>query len=115
MADQITHHAFFGDRERAFCLTDAMVAELERLTGSGIGTLFMQIARNQFHLETLIEAIRLGLIGAGESPATAARLVETYARHRPIGEVYPLALDILDARWSGVEPATEAAAQKVAA
>lgn len=74
MADQITHHGFFGDRERAFCLTDAMVAELERLTGSGIGTLFMQIARNQFHLETLIEAIRLGLIGAGENPAAAARL-----------------------------------------
>lgn len=101
----ITHRAFFGDGERAFTLTDPMIAELERLTGTGIGSLFLRLTRSDFRLNDLTEVIRLGLIGGGTSPEDAARLVETYGRHRPIAEVLPLALDILDARWNGTEAA----------
>lgn len=97
----ISHRAFFGDGERTFALTDPMVIELERLTDSGIGLLFARVVRGDFHLPHLIEVIRLGLIGAGTNPEEAARLVATYATNRPIGEVLPLALDVLDARWSG--------------
>lgn len=99
----ITHRAFFGTGERAFALPDAMVIELERLTETGIGALFVRLSRNDFHLSHLIEVIRLGLIGGGTNPEEAARLVDTYARQRPIGEILPLALDVLDARWSGSE------------
>lgn len=99
----ITHRAFFGTGERAFALTDPMVIELERLSDTGIGALFGRMARNDFHLSHLIEVIRLALIGGGTHPEEAARLVDTYARQRPIGELLPLALDVLDARWSGVE------------
>lgn len=101
----ITHRAFFGDGERDFRLTDQMVLELERLTATGIGGLFLRMTRNDFRLVDLIEIIRLGLIGGGTNPEDATRLVETYARHRPIGEILPLALDVLDARWSGTEAA----------
>lgn len=97
----ITHRAFFGDGERDFRLTDPMITELERLTGTGIGGLFLRMSRSDFRLGDLVEIIRLGLIGGGTNPEDAARLVETYARHRPIGETLPLALDVLDARWSG--------------
>lgn len=101
----ITHRAFFGTGERAFALTDPMVIELERLTDTGFGALFARMARNDFHLSHLIEVIRLGLIGAGTNPEEATRLVASYAKDRPIGEVLPLALDVLDARWSGSEAA----------
>lgn len=101
----ITHRAFFGDASHTFRLTDPMILELERLAGTGIGGLFLRMTRNDFRLGDLVEIIRLGLIGGGTSPEDAARLVETYVRHRPIGEILPLALDVLDARWSGTEAA----------
>lgn len=99
----IDHSAFYGDSIRTFRLTDPMVIELERLTETGIGSLFLRLTRNDFRLPDLIEVIRLGLIGGGTSTEEAARLVDTYARHRPIAEILPLALDVLDARWSGSE------------
>lgn len=99
----IDHNAFFGDQERRFTLTDPMVIELERLTGTGIGTLFLRLTRSDFRLADLAETIRLGLIGADTNPEEAARLIETYARNRPIAEIMPLAVDILAARWSGPE------------
>lgn len=101
----IDHTAFFGDASHTFRLADPMIAELERLTGTGIGGLFLRMTRSDFRLNDLAEVIRLGLIGGGTSPEDAARLIETYARHRPIAEVLPLALDVLDARWNGTEAA----------
>ncbi|MTD98782.1 gene transfer agent family protein [Paracoccus sp. YIM 132242] len=101
----IDHSVFFGDGPRLFRLTDPMVIELERLTDTGIGGLFSRMTRNDFRLSDLIEVIRLGLIGGGTNPEEAARLVATYAKDRPIGEILPLALDVLDARWSGSETA----------
>lgn len=77
----IDHNAFFGDGPRSFRLTDSMVIELERLTETGIGSLFLRLTRNDFRLPDLIEVIRLGLIGGGTSPEEAARLVDTYALH----------------------------------
>lgn len=105
----IHHTAFFGDAEHQFCLNDAMIAELETITGSGIGTLFLRLVASQFHMGDLTAIIRLGLIGAGMNPEKALRLVQTYAVDRPLDEVFPLALDIVTARWSG-KPDQEAAA-----
>ncbi|MFC3058805.1 gene transfer agent family protein [Paenirhodobacter populi] len=98
MNDQITHRAFFGDGEHAFTLTDPMIAELERLTGTGFGALAFRVMRHEFHLSDLVEIIRLGLIGAGTHPEEAARMVDTYAHNRPVSEILPLALDVLIAR-----------------
>lgn len=94
------HTAYFGDGEKTFALTTEMILELERKTGVGIGALYSKLASAQFHFGDMIEVIRLGLIGGGTSPVEAQSLVDTYAKPRPIEETFPLALDILDARWS---------------
>jgi len=103
----VTHRAFFGDAEHTFCLTDPMIEELERLTGSGIGALFIRLVGNQFHIGDIMSVIRLGLIGAGMDPKRAQELVSTYAANRPFGEIFPLAIDVLTARWAGAETETE--------
>jgi len=107
----ITHTAFFGDAKHAFALTDPMIAELERLTDMGIGAFYQRTVAMQFHNSHLPEIIRLGLIGGGMPPEHAMNLTDTYATNRPFDEIVPLALDILDARWSGkTDPITDAAA-----
>ncbi|WP_424976820.1 gene transfer agent family protein [Leisingera sp. S232] len=97
----LTHTAFFGDGEHTFALTDDMIAELERITDLGIGAIHQRIFYLQFKLMDLFEIIRLSLIGGGMKPERSAQLVDTYARNRPIDELFPLALDILNARWGG--------------
>lgn len=97
----LSHTAFFGDGEHAFALTDDMIAELERIADLGIGALYIRAVNMQFKLADLVEIIRLGLIGGGTPPARAAQLVDTYARNQPIDDLYPLAMDVLDARWGG--------------
>ncbi|WP_170344483.1 gene transfer agent family protein [Ruegeria atlantica] len=104
----LTHTAFFGDGEYTFALTDDMITELERIADLGIGAFYMRAVNMQFKLADLIEIIRLGLIGGGTKPERAAQLTDTYARNTPIDDLYPLALDILDARWGGKPDTTEA-------
>ncbi|MBL4927995.1 gene transfer agent family protein [Fuscibacter oryzae] len=101
MTDQITHRAFFGDRERTFILTDPMLAELEKLTGLGVGALYLQLVGMAYPAEALREIIRLGLIGAGTTPEDAKRLCDAYASNRPLVETFPLAFEIMEARWNG--------------
>ncbi|KIN60636.1 DUF3356 domain containing protein [Sulfitobacter noctilucae] len=106
----ITFTGFFGTADHTFTLTDAMIAELERVCDCGIGTLYQRTVAMAFRSADLTEIIRLGLIGGGMTPQEAMQLTDTYARNRPMGEVFPLALDILDARWNGTEPDKEAGA-----
>jgi len=103
----ITHRAFFGTADHDFTLTDDMITELERLTDIGIGAFYQRVIAMHFKAADLAEIIRLGLIGAGMHPQAAMQLTDTYARNRPMSETFPLALDILDARWNGTAtPAT---------
>lgn len=101
MPEAPTHTCFFGDRDRAFALPPAMIAELERLTGAGIGGLCRRLFAGEFHHAHVVETIRLGLIGGGEMPQRAAELVATYAATRPLAETYPLAVAILETAWFG--------------
>lgn len=105
----LTHTAFFGDGEHTFALTDEMIAELERLSNLGIGALYLRAVNMQFKLADLVEIIRLSLIGGGTTPEQAARLTDAYVRNRPIDELYPLAMDILDARWGSPDDKEPAA------
>lgn len=98
---KITFQGFFGDGDHTFALTDPIIAELEQLTDKGIGSIYQRAIKMEFQASDLTAIIRLGLIGGGMAPERAARLVATYADNRPLSETYPLALDILDARWNG--------------
>lgn len=95
------HTAFFGDAIYTFALTDTMIHELQHKTGAFIGALYQRVIASQFHVGDIVEIIRCGLIGGGTAPIDAQRLVDAYAKDRPFAETFPLALDILDARWTG--------------
>ena len=95
----MNHTAFFGDGDHTFALTDTQITELERICDLGIGAIYTRAIRMEFKLTDLTEIIRLSLIGGGMTPQNAMQLTDTYARNRPMNETYPLALDILDARW----------------
>jgi len=97
----MNHTTFFGDGEKTFALPSEQILELERKTGTGIGTIYTRTMTGQFQFGEIIEVIRLGLIGGGTSPKEAQALVDAYARPTPIIEIYQLAADILEARWSG--------------
>lgn len=105
MNDDITLRAFFGDGTHTFALTDEMLVELERLTSHGIGAIYAQVIGQTYSAATLREIIRLGLIGGGMAPKDAAQLCDTYATNRPVAEVYPVAFEVLETRWTGAEVA----------
>lgn len=105
MADT-TFTAFFGDRERTFRLTPALVAELERQVGAGVGLVFRRLVAGEFKHADLVETVRLALIGGGETPEDAATLAKTYAAERPVAEVLPIALGVFESLWFGA-PAKE--------
>lgn len=107
------HTAYFGDAIYTFALTDDMIRELEAKTGTGIGAIYTRVTSMQFGVLDVVEIIRLGLIGGDSAPAFAQHLVDTYAKNRPFAETFPLALDILDARWTG--EAIDAGLEQVAA
>ncbi|SHH04091.1 Phage tail tube protein, GTA-gp10 [Kaistia soli DSM 19436] len=111
----LSHREFLGDAEHDFCLTPANVAELERLTGAGIGTLFSRVIARAFYLSDLAEIIRLALIGGGMSPERALHLVGVYVTGRPLNETYPLALAILERLWFGADDQADAEPHEVAA
>jgi hypothetical protein len=87
--------------ERNLEISPALVIELERVCGCGIGSLCKRLFAGEFKHADVVETIRLALIGGGESPETAAALVATYAASRPLSETYPLAVAILEALWFG--------------
>lgn len=95
------HVAFFGDGERDFVLSPVLLAELERKTGAGIGTICKRVFAGYFNHADLIETIRLGLVGGGTNAEEAASLVATYAAPRPIAETFPLAVAILETVYFG--------------
>lgn len=103
-----TFHGFFGDRERDFRITATLIPELERQTGAGIGSLCRRLFAGDFSHADLQHTIRLGLIGAGETPERAAELIAAYVIDRPLSETYPLAVSILERLWFGAAKPEEA-------
>lgn len=88
--------AFFGDGDRTFRLTPPLILELERITNAGIGGLSRRMFAGDFRHQELLETVRLGLIGGGETPQSAASLVATYAAPLPITELYAIALPVIE-------------------
>jgi len=103
------HVAFFGDAERTFKLTPALLVEFERLVGAGAWGTARRMFASEATTTEVRETIRLGLIGGGETPKRAAELVETYAGATPFAELYALAGDIMTAAMLGTPEATDAA------
>ncbi|QGM46650.1 gene transfer agent family protein [Methylocystis heyeri] len=101
------HRAFFGDKDYDFSLAPELIDELERLTGCGVGKLCKRFFAGDFGFREVLNIIRLGLIGGGETPKAAASLVAAYGERRPIMETYPLAVAILETLALGKATNTE--------
>lgn len=99
---------FVGDADHDLALTPPMIVELERLTGRGIGGIFRRLAASEFAFAEVVETIRLALVGGGMSPERAAEIVETYVKPRPLAEIFPTALSIMEAAWFGSKVSEEA-------
>ncbi len=97
----LSHRAFFGDRERVFAIPPELIVELERKLGSGIGAIYQRLLDRHYQHADLLEIIRLGLIGGGEDAKASAGLVDAYAKPRPISEALAVALPIMDALFFG--------------
>jgi hypothetical protein len=97
----MTHRAFFGDAERDFRITPELIIELERKTSAGIGGLCRRLFAGDFRHSDVTEVIRLALIGGGTSPKDSDALVSAYAIARPISEIFPLAVSVLETLWFG--------------
>jgi hypothetical protein len=97
----ILHRQFFGDADRDFALTFPLITELERTTGTGIGSLCRKLARNEFAFGEITETVRLALIGGGAAPIDASALTQTYVANRPLFEGLDLALTILNTLYFG--------------
>lgn len=120
----------FGDGEYLFKLPLPMIAELQRKTKTGIGSLFARVIKGRFQLidgpsfgdpreaeysiEDLIETIRCALIGGGTgtvdganvlvTPPIAQSLMAAYVYPaRPIAEAWAFAAAILSACIEGYE------------
>jgi hypothetical protein len=94
--DSPSFTAFFGDADRTFRLTPPLILELERVTNAGIGGLSRRMFAGDFSHKELLETVRLGLIGGGESPQSAASLTATYAAPLPITQLYAIALPVIE-------------------
>jgi len=103
---------FFGDAEYTFKLTPALIDELEKKCGAGLGTIGARVFAKHFTQADLTETIRLALIGGGTEPKRARELVAAYATDRPITETYPLAAKILERLWIGAPHETEMEVRK---
>ncbi len=100
---------FFGDGEHAFALTPAMILEIERVTGTGIGALFGKVSQGHYRLTEITETIRLAMIGGGTSAQEADALVRAYVatEGNPLIEAQILALDILTRLYVGEQKETD--------
>ena len=100
--------AFLGDFEHRFDLRGKHVAELERLSGTGIGTIFKRLTEGHYRHADIRHVISLALIGSGEmTPKLASAFCDVWVTDRPILESYPVALSILERLWFGA-PVVEA-------
>lgn len=98
---------FFGDSDHSFALNQPQIAELENKCGP-IAAICGRVFNRQFSQSDISETIRLALIGANENPKRAAELIAAYVTDRPIYEVHPIAVAILEAVAFG-EPHDKAA------
>lgn len=101
MSEAVAISVFFGDADRRFALTPDLVRELERKAGAGIGAVSRRMFSGDFHHVEVLETVRLGLVGGGETPERAVELVALYAAPRPLSEVHPVATAVLEGLWWG--------------
>jgi hypothetical protein len=119
----------FADKEYRFFLTVDGLLELQEKSGVGIGALLARVLAGrytdeqgksfgfpldaQWHVQDLLETIRLALIGGGLGPVEAKHLMSRYCYPaQPLSEAWKLAAAIIGAAVEGIPDNTESATVK---
>ena len=92
----------FAGRDWRFYLRFGEITELERLTGMGIGPIFMRIGAQQFGHRDVWDTSRLGLEGGRETSAAEATVLVMRYQGEPLTDFLPLAGAIVAACVNGV-------------
>jgi len=104
----------FADGTYSFRLAYGQWLELQEAVNCGPLELYVNLLQRKWRIQNIREIIRVGLIGAGQTPIEALRLVRRYVEERPLMENVQLAIEIVAASLElpkGVEaPAGEAVA-----
>lgn len=109
MADK--HYALlsepFGDDEACdFCLDYERLTQLEDKRQCGPMVLLDRLESGTWTIPDIREIVRAGLIGAGKTPAEAAKLVRLFIDARPPLESLGLAYRVLAVAVAGPAPKT---------
>lgn len=100
--------SYWAGKERLFRLNVGLVLDLQEALGrQPVGTTYMRLATGQFAVQDIVETLRQGLIGGGESVVDAKRLIDTHFDSIGYAESAGIAGDLLAALMDGVEPGGE--------
>ena len=106
----------FADGTYSFRLAYGQWLELQEAVNCGPLELYVNLLNRHWRIQHIREIVRIGLIGGGQTPVEALRLVRRYVEERPLMENVQLAIEIVAASIElpkGVEaPAGEAGAAK---
>jgi hypothetical protein len=94
---------FFGDEERSFILTLGGIRALQLKIGCGFGAIAKRFSAGEWHVDDLREVIRQALIGGGELPAAAEKLLQTWFDCHPLQEMVNLSAAIIYTALIGVD------------
>lgn len=93
----------WADGEHEFNVAKiGQIFELQDKCGCGLMEIFSRLREGRWRFEDIRETIRLGLIGAGATPAQALILTKRYVDERPFAENTQTAMAILMAAIVGV-------------
>jgi hypothetical protein len=73
----------WADGDYTFRLAWGQIAELQDKCDAGPYVILQRLTNGQWRIQDISETIRLGLIGGGQKPVDAVKLVRTYVEARP--------------------------------
>ena len=89
--------------EHTFLLSIKELRALQDKCDAGPAFILFRLQNGQWRVDDIIETIRLGLIGGGEDPAKARKLVTDFVEDRPLSISIPIAQVILMSAILGPE------------
>jgi hypothetical protein len=95
MAKSVKVTLEWADGEYLFALRSGEIEELESIShnpetdkkGIGVGAVWMRLMGGGWYVSDIFNVIRLGLIGGGLDEVKAKRLVDFYAKNKPLSDV----------------------------
>ncbi|MBL4767648.1 MAG: gene transfer agent family protein [Rhodobacteraceae bacterium] len=99
------YYGDFAGENRRFYLSFGNILDLEEACGkTGFGAIYLRLSTHSYFVKDVYHTILNGLIGGGLKAVEARRLMDDRFDAMPMVERVELALNILMARMSGIEP-----------